>query len=104
MGDTVTTSDPITVAIGEFEDLVALGLRTLLAADPNVTVVAEDIAADRISVVLQAHHLLVAIIDVDALEAPAQVRELSVVLPETHLVLLGRHVPVAESAQMLAFG
>ena len=49
------TRSPITVAIARFEDLLALGLRALLAEDASVTVVAQDIAYDRIPVVLRAH-------------------------------------------------
>lgn len=98
------SSAPITVAIGHFEDLLAIGLQTLLEADPSVEVVAKGVAPERISVVLLGHEPLVAILDLDSLRDPAQVRELSVSHPETHLVLLGHQVSVAESAQMLAFG
>ena len=95
---------PITVAIGHFNDLMAIGLQTLLEGDPSVEVVARGIAPDRISVVLQGHEPMVAVLDVEALRDPAQVRELSIAHPKTHLVLLGHKVSVAESAQMLAFG
>ena len=97
-------TSPITVAIGHFNDLMAIGLHTLLEADPSVEVVARGIAPDRISVVLGAHVPLVAVLDLDALRDPAQARELSIAHPETHLVLLGYDISVAESAQMLAFG
>jgi DNA-binding NarL/FixJ family response regulator len=95
---------PITVAIARFEDLLALGLRALLADDPSVSVVARDIAHDRIPVVLRANRPQVLILDAGALRDPAQVRELSTQHPDTRLVLLGDAVSIAESAQMLAFG
>ena len=95
---------PITVAIARFEDLLALGLRTLLADDPSVSVVARDIAYDRLSVVLRAHRPQVLILDVRALRDLAEVRELSTRHPHTRLVLLGDGVSTAESAQLLAFG
>jgi DNA-binding NarL/FixJ family response regulator len=95
---------PITVAIARFEDLVALGLRGVLADDPSVAVVAHDIAYDRIPVVLRAHRPQVLILDVGALDAPAQVRALSTHHPHTRLVLLGQGMSSAESAQLLAFG
>jgi DNA-binding NarL/FixJ family response regulator len=95
---------PITVAIARFEDLVALGLRALLADDPSVSVVARDIAHERIDVVLRAHSPRVLILDVGALRDLAQVRELSVEHPHTRLVLLGDGLSTAESAQLLAFG
>ncbi len=95
---------PITVAVARFEDLLALGLRTLLADDPSVSIVAQDIAHDRIPVLLRARRPHVLILDVDALRDLAQVRELSVEHPHTRLVLLGAGVSTAESAQLLAFG
>jgi DNA-binding NarL/FixJ family response regulator len=95
---------PITVAIARFDDLLALGLRTLLADDPSVSVVAHDIAYDRLSVVLRAHRPQVLILDVGALRDLAQVRELSTQHPHTRLVLLGDGASTAESAQLLAFG
>ena len=95
---------PITVAIARFEDLLALGLRALLADDPNVTVVVDDIAYDRITVVLQAHDPDVLILDAGALADLATVRTLSLEHPHTRLVLLGQDQSTAECAQLLAFG
>jgi DNA-binding NarL/FixJ family response regulator len=95
---------PITVVIARFEDLLALGLRALLADDPSVCVVAHDIEHDRLSVMLRAHRPRVVILDVGALRSPAEVRELSLEHPHTRLVLIGHSVSSAESAQMLAFG
>lgn len=97
-------SSPITVAIGHFEDLLALGLQTVLDADPTVEVVARGIDAERISVVLAAHRPRVAILDFDALRDAAQVRELTIAHPDTSFVLLGHWSTGSESAQMLAFG
>jgi DNA-binding NarL/FixJ family response regulator len=101
---TMHASPPITVAIARFEDLLALGIRAALADDPSLSVVAHDIAPERISVVLRAHEPRVLILDVGALRDLAQVRELSVEHPHTRLVLLGADVSSAESAQLLAFG
>jgi DNA-binding NarL/FixJ family response regulator len=98
------TRAPITVAIARFEDLLALGLRTLLADDPSVAVVAHDIEPERIPVLLRAHSPRVLILDVGSLLDLAQVRELSVRHPHTRLVLLGDGLSAAESAQLLAFG
>ncbi len=95
---------PITVAIAHFEDLLALGLRTLLENDPSVIVVAHDIAHERIPVLLRAHRPRVLILDVGGLRDLAQVRELSVHHPETRMVLLGAGLSTAECAQLLAFG
>jgi len=100
----MTARSPITVAIARFEDLLALGLRTLLQGDPSVDIVAADIAPGRLDVVLRAHRPRVLILDVGRLRDLAQVRELSVAHPQTHLVLLGQGLSSAESGQLLAFG
>ena len=95
---------PITVAIARFEDLLALGLRTLLAGDSSVSVVAQDIAHERVPVLLRAHRPQVLILDVGALDDLGEVRELSVQFPDTRLVLLGQGLSTAESSQLIAFG
>jgi DNA-binding NarL/FixJ family response regulator len=95
---------PTSVAVAAFEDLLALGLHTLLDNDPSVTVVARDIAPGRIPVVLRAHRPSVLILDAGALRDLAQVRELSVGHPNTRLVLLGSGLSPAEASQLLAFG
>jgi DNA-binding NarL/FixJ family response regulator len=95
---------PITVAIARFEDLLALGLRAVLADDPNLAVIAHDIEYDRIPVMLQAHRPDVLILDVDQVIDLAIVRELSAAHPDTHLVLLGDGLSALECAQLLAFG
>ena len=100
----MATLAPITVAIARFEDLVALGLRTLLDAEPSVAVVADGIAHDRIGVVLRAHRPAVLILDVGALRDLAEVRDLRARHPQTRLVLLGPGLAAVEAAQLLAFG
>lgn len=95
---------PTTVVIARFEDLLALGLRALLADDPSIEIVAEDIAYDRIPVVLQALDPDVLILDADALDDLATVRALNLERPDTRLVLLSQEPSTAESAQVLAFG
>ena len=95
---------PVTVAIARFEDLLALGLRAVLADDPSISVVVHDIEYDRIPVVLQVHRPDVLIVDVDRVVDLGMVRELSVAHPGTSLVLLGDGLSALESAQLLAFG
>jgi len=95
---------PITVATARFEDLIALGLQALLADDPSVSVVARDIAHERIPVVLRAHSPQVLILDVGALGDLGEVRELGAQFPNTRLVLLGEGLSTAEASQLLAFG
>jgi DNA-binding NarL/FixJ family response regulator len=98
------TCSPITVAITRFEDLIALGLRALFADDPNVSVVAHDIAHERIGVMLRAHRPQVLILDAGALRDLGELRELCLQHPHTRVVALGQHLSSAESSQMIAFG
>jgi DNA-binding NarL/FixJ family response regulator len=95
---------PITVAIARFDDLVALGLRALLADEASVSIVAYDVAHERLPVVLRTHAPRVLILDVGRLGRLAEIRELSTRYPQTHLVVLGDRLSSIESAQLLAFG
>ena len=98
------THTPITVVLAHFDDLFAGGLRELIERDPSLALVAADVEHRRIGVVLRAHRPDVAILDLDALAKPIEVREFSARHPATHLVLIG-HVPAPiECAQLLAFG
>jgi DNA-binding NarL/FixJ family response regulator len=97
-------SSPITVLLAHFEDLLTRGLRSVIDADPSLQVVAEDVAHERLAVVLRAHHPQVAILDGDALPNLAHVRDLSRRQPDTRLVLFTSHPTAAECAQLLAFG
>jgi DNA-binding NarL/FixJ family response regulator len=98
------TQSPITVAIGRFDDLLAVGLRTALEADPSVSIVARDIAPARVTNMLGVHRPRVLILDIASLRDYGEVRELTTEHPETRLVLLGPGVSSVESAQLLAFG
>ena len=95
---------PITVAIARLDDLIALGVRSLFKDHPSASIVADDIAYDRLSVVLRTHRPAVLILDVGKLDHLGRVRELSLQHPQTRLVLLGDHLSSIESAQLLAFG
>ena len=97
-------SPPITIAIGHFEDLIALGLEALLAEESSVSIVARDIAPERVGVLLQAHSPDVLLLDAAGLRDLAQVRDLRTDHPQTHLVLLADGLSAAEFAQVLAFG
>jgi DNA-binding NarL/FixJ family response regulator len=95
---------PITVAISEFDDLLARGLHGLIEEDPSLAIVAAGVEHRRLAVVLRAHHPDVAILDVGAMANFAEVRELSGQHPATSLVLLARDPSMTECAQLLAFG
>lgn len=98
------TTEPITVVLAHFEDLLARGLQGVIDDDVSLRIVAADVTPARIAVVLRAHRPRVAILDVDALSVLAEVAELTRSHPETRLVLLATKPATAECAQLLAFG
>jgi DNA-binding NarL/FixJ family response regulator len=97
-------SQPITVILARFADLLAHGLRAVLETDATLDIVADDVQQSRIEVILRAHHPRVAILDVDALPNLAHVRQLSREHPNTRLVLFAANPTAAECAQLLAYG
>jgi DNA-binding NarL/FixJ family response regulator len=100
----VTPITPTTVVLAHFDDLLAGGLRELIEGDSSLTILAADVAHDRISVVLRAHRPDVAILNLDTLRNLAEVRELSAGHPDTRIVLLAGDPSEVQCAQLLAFG
>jgi DNA-binding NarL/FixJ family response regulator len=97
-------SHRITLVVAEFEDLLAEGLRVVIDGDATLEVVAGDVEPARLDVVLRAHRPQVAILNVDALDKLARVRELSRLHPGIHLVLVASQPTMSTCAQLLAFG
>lgn len=95
---------PITVAVGQFDDLIARGLRGLIEDDPRLELAAADVSTAQLTMVLRARHPRVAILDAGALRSPADVRSLTARHPRTHLLLLAERPSSVECAQLLAFG
>jgi DNA-binding NarL/FixJ family response regulator len=95
---------PTTVVLAHFDDLLAGGLRELVEGDSSLTILAADVAHERISVVLNAHRPDVAILNLDALKTLAEVRELSIRHPDTRIVLLAGDPSQAQCVQLLALG
>jgi len=95
---------PITVAIARFEDLIGAGLRSLIGADPNIAIVASDVAVDRLDAVIAPQSPRVALLNLAALPAPTEVRRLHTAHPESRLVVLAGHPTAGECNQLLALG
>jgi DNA-binding NarL/FixJ family response regulator len=93
-----------TVALAQFEDLVARGLRGLIEDDPSLELVASDITHERLPAVLRAHRPSVAIVNFGSLRDPFEIRQLTAENPETHMVVLANRPSPTECAQLLAFG
>ena len=97
-------SDRTTVLVSRFEDLVALGLRTLVTADDHLDLVAEDVAQEDLDRRLDELEPRVAIINFGALQNASDVRRLVSRHPATRLVVLANRPSAADSSQMLSFG
>ena len=98
------TRSPVTVALARFEDLVAHGLRALIAEDPFLELVADDIPHGQLTRAFSAHEPQVAIVNFGSLRSPVEVRDLHAGHPATRLVVLANHPSPSECNQMLAFG
>ena len=90
--------------IGRFEDLAARGLRSLLAEQANIQVVAADVELDAFDAALTEHEPQVAIVNFGSLRTPVEVNRLHTTHPATRLVVLANRPTPSECNQMLAFG
>ena len=97
-------SSLISVAIGEFQDLLTRGLCNLIESDDSLQLVAAGIPLRRLGVVLRTRQPQVAIIDFGSMRSPLEVRELGEAHAGTRLVLLADEPTDLESAQLLALG
>ena len=98
------TPRPVTVAVARFEDVVAYGLRALIATDPALELVVDDVPHGQLPRAFSAHDPQVAIVNFGSLSSPVDVRALHTQHPSTRLVVLANHPSPSECNQMLAFG
>lgn len=96
--------EPITVVLGQFEDLIARGLRVLLEEDENLEIVQAGVDVDKMDTLLAEHAPKVAILNFGSLRSPIEVNHLHQAHPETRLLILASRPTPAECNQMLAFG
>ena len=90
--------------MGDFDDLLARGLRGLIEDDASLELVASDVLPAQLSSVLRARRPSVAIIDAGSLNSLAEIRTLTLRHPSTHVLLLADRPSSVECAQLLAFG
>src|ERR671936_1385 len=95
---------PVTVVTAEFEDLVKVGLRQLIAEDENLELVASDVPLSRLTSVIDEHAPAVVLLNFGSLPTPATVHQLHERHPDTRLVVLANRPTAAECNQMLSFG
>jgi DNA-binding NarL/FixJ family response regulator len=93
-----------TVVSAQFEDLAAVGLRTLIAADPNLELVEENVALGSIEAAIERHQPSVVLLNFGTLDNPGQVYQLHQAHPEVRLVVLANRPSASECNQMLSLG
>jgi DNA-binding NarL/FixJ family response regulator len=91
---------PVRLAVAQFEDLVARGLRALVAEDVNVQLIAHE----QLEKLITREAPDVALLNFGSLRSPNDVRALHSLHPETRLLVLANRPSPAECNQMLAFG
>ena len=101
---TIASRPPITVSLARFEDIISVGLQSLIEGDSNLALVATDVEQDLMGATLAEHRPHVAILNFGSLHSPADLRELSAVRPETRLLVLANNPSTAECRQMIGFG
>ncbi len=94
----------VTLLLARFSDLFARGLRACIDEDPALDVLADDVAPDRLGSRLAALEPDVAILNLAALEAVADVRRFHAAHPGVHLLVIAERPTDAEVDQVLACG
>jgi DNA-binding NarL/FixJ family response regulator len=92
------------VVSARFEDLVALGLKVLISADPNLDLVASDVPMPEVEAAIRRHAPAVVLLNFGTLRAPSDVYQLHESYPETRIVVLANRPTATECNQMLSFG
>jgi DNA-binding NarL/FixJ family response regulator len=95
---------PIDVAVAEFEDIVSLGLQSLIEEDDSLRLIAAGIPQNRLAAALSTEATDVAILNLGSLESPSELRELHDRFPGTRLLVLADNPSPAQCRQLLGFG
>jgi DNA-binding NarL/FixJ family response regulator len=101
---TLAHTQPISLAVGEFDDIVTVGLQSLIEGDENLRLVAGPVSQDGLVSVLSTFHPDVAILNFGSLSTPADLRELTERFPDTALVVLASNPSSGECRQLIGFG
>ena len=101
---TIAPAQPVTLALGEFEDIVSRGLQALFGEDPHLRMVATDVPPDLIDSTLRMYQPDVALLNFGSLNSPGELRDLHDAHPDTRLLVLANNPSSAECRQMIGFG
>ena len=95
---------PVKVASARFEDLVSIGLHSLIDEDENLELVARDADLDQLEAVLDELEPAVVLLNFGSLPNAAMIYQLHQSHPDTRIVVLANRPTAAESNQILSFG
>jgi DNA-binding NarL/FixJ family response regulator len=101
---TLTTRQPITLAVAQFEDIVSRGLQSLIDEDPNLRLVAADVVHEQMSSTLSDQRPDVAILNFGSLTSPGALRDLHADFPNIRLLVLANNPSAAECRQVIGLG
>jgi DNA-binding NarL/FixJ family response regulator len=93
-----------TVVVGRFEDLVGIGLRVVIAEDPDLDLVAHDVPLSELESVVARHSPAVVLLNYSALSGPGDLLVLHQRVPDARFLVLATRPSAAECTQMLTFG
>jgi DNA-binding NarL/FixJ family response regulator len=93
-----------TVVSAAFEDLVSIGLKSLICEDPNLELVAAGVPMDAVESAIERHSPDVVLLNFGTLGSPGRVLQLHRTHPATRIVVLANRPTAAECNQMLSFG
>jgi DNA-binding NarL/FixJ family response regulator len=102
--DNSGVGDPVKLVVARFEDLIARGLRSLLAENADIELVATDVELDALDALLTEHQPDVVLINFGALRSPVDVNRLHIAHPGTRLLVLAHRPTTTDGSQLLAFG
>ena len=95
---------PITIVSARFEDLVSIGLQSLISEDTNLQLVANDVELEDLEDVLDRERPSVVLLNFGSLPNAAWVYQLHQSNPDTRIVVLANRPTPAEANQLLSFG
>jgi DNA-binding NarL/FixJ family response regulator len=95
---------PITIVSARFEDLVSIGLQTIISEDTNLQLVANDVELEDLEDVLDRERPSVVLLNFGSLPNAAWVYQLHQSNPDTRIVVLANRPTPAEANQLLSFG
>jgi DNA-binding NarL/FixJ family response regulator len=95
---------PITIVSARFEDLVSIGLKSIIAEDTNLQLVDSDVELEDLEDVLERERPSVVLLNFGSLPNAASVYQLHQSHPDTRIVVLANRPTPAEANQLLSFG